>query len=115
VTDKNGLPVDAEGRVIDAVTNPRGLPVFKDLNANGDLFDDAYFRDTRLKPLPNAGATQRVDRYAVVVPKGTKGPVAVTSSVYYQSVEAIVALKFLGNMTDTNTNFVLEPCVLGGL
>src|SRR5262249_4932195 len=30
-------------------------------------------------------------------------------------LEAIVALKFLGNMADTNQNFVLEPCVLGGL
>ena len=26
-----------------------------------------------------------------------------------------MAEKFLGNMVDTNTNFVLEPCVLGGL
>src|SRR5262249_50167719 len=39
----------------------------------------------------------------------------VTTAVYYQSIEAIVALKFLGNMADTNNNFVLEPCVLGGL
>jgi hypothetical protein len=35
--------------------------------------------------------------------------------VYYQSVEAVVALKFLGNLADTNGDFVLEPCVLGGL
>jgi hypothetical protein len=41
--------------------------------------------------------------------------VAVTAAVYYQSVEAVVAAKFLGNMVDTNGNFVLEPCVLGGL
>ncbi len=26
-----------------------------------------------------------------------------------------MAAKFLGNMVDTNNNFVLEPCVLGGL
>jgi hypothetical protein len=38
----------------------------------------------------------------------------VTTAVYYQSVEAIVAQKFLGNMTDSNNNMVLEPCVLGG-
>jgi hypothetical protein len=41
--------------------------------------------------------------------------VAVTSAVYYQSIEAVVALHFLGNLADTNNNFVLEPCVLGGL
>ena len=40
---------------------------------------------------------------------------AVTAAVYYQSIEAVVALHFLGNMADTNNNFVLEPCVLGGL
>jgi hypothetical protein len=34
--------------------------------------------------------------------------------MYYQSVEAVVALKFLGNMIDSNENFVLETCVLGG-
>src|SRR5205823_3918527 len=60
-------------------------------------------------------ATKKFDRYSVVIPAGTKGPVAVTAAVYYQTVEAIVALKFLGNMADTNGNFVLEPCVLGGL
>jgi hypothetical protein len=41
--------------------------------------------------------------------------VAVTATVFYQSIEAVVALHFLGNMADTNNNFVLEPCVLGGL
>jgi hypothetical protein len=49
-----------------------------------------------------------------VIPQGTRGPVAVTTAVYYQSVEAIVAQKFLGNMTDSNNNMVLEPCMLGG-
>ena len=48
-------------------------------------------------------------------PTGTVGPIAVSAAVYYQSVEAIVAGKFLGNMVDDNANFVLEPCVLGGL
>jgi hypothetical protein len=71
--------------------------------------------DTRFKPLPYPGATKVVNRYAVVIPQGTRGPIAITTAVYYQSVEAIVALKFLGNMADTNGNFVLEPCVLGGL
>jgi Bacterial Ig-like domain len=39
----------------------------------------------------------------------------VSATVYYQSIEAVVALHFLGNMADNNGNFVLEPCVLGGL
>ena len=64
--------------------------------------------------MPHAGATVRLDRYAVVIPPGTRGPVAVSAAVYYQSLEAIVAKKFLGNLADTDTDFVLEPCVLGG-
>ncbi|HMC61274.1 MAG TPA: Ig-like domain-containing protein, partial [Candidatus Solibacter sp.] len=36
-------------------------------------------------------------------------------AVYYQSVEAIIALKFLGNLADTNGNHLIEPCTLGGL
>lgn len=112
-TNAKGLPVDAAGRVIDR-DNPRGLPQFVDRNGNGDVYDDAYLRDTRLRPLPHAGATASLDRYAVVIPPGTAGPVVVTAAVYYQSVEAIVAKKFLGNLADTNTNGVLEPCVLGG-
>src|SRR5499427_1717213 len=114
-TNKDGLPIDQEGRVIDAATNPTGLPQFKDLNGNGDFFDDSYLRDTRLKPMPLPEATKTIDRYSIVVPSGVQGPVAITAAVYYQSVEAIVALKFLGNMADTNGNFILEPCVLGGL
>jgi hypothetical protein len=115
ITNKDGLPIDQNGRVIDAASNPTGLPQFKDLNGNGDLFDDSYLRDTRFKPMPLPEATKTVDRYSIVIPPDTRGPVAVTAAVYYQSVEAIVALKFLGNMADTNENFVLEPCVLGGL
>jgi hypothetical protein len=38
----------------------------------------------------------------------------VTAAVYYQSVEAIVAKKFLGNLADVDRDFVLEPCVLDG-
>jgi hypothetical protein len=114
VTDARGLPIDGNGRVIDAASNPRGLPQFKDLNGNGDLFDDSFLRDTRLRPLPHAEATLSIDRYAIELPEGTVGPIAVSAAVYYQSVEAIVAEKFLGNMVDHNANFVLEPCVLGG-
>ena len=113
VTNGDGLPVDAAGNVIDK-HNPLGMPIFRDLNRNGDLYDDAYLRDTRLRPLPNAGATVRLDRYSIVIPPGTHGPVAVSAAVYYQSLEAIVAKKFLGNLADTDTDFVLEPCVLGG-
>jgi hypothetical protein len=113
VTNANGLPIDARGRVIDR-ENPRALPQFRDLNGNGDRYDDAFLRDTRLRPLPNAGASVALDRYAVVIPPGTAGPVAVTAAVYYQSIEAIVAKKFLGNLADTDGDFVLEPCVLGG-
>jgi hypothetical protein len=113
VTNADGLPIDKNGKVIDR-QNPLGEPIFRDLNGNGDLFDDAYLRDTRLRPMPHAGATLMLDRYSVVIPPGTRGPVAVSAAVYYQSIEAIVAKKFLGNLADTNTNFVLEPCVLGG-
>jgi hypothetical protein len=38
----------------------------------------------------------------------------VTSAVYYQSAEAMVTKKFLGNLADTDIDSVLEPCVLGG-
>lgn len=113
VTNKQGMPIDKDGRVIDQ-SNP-GLPVFKDLNGNGDYFDDSFLRDWRLKPRGRAQYQKKIDRYSVVVPPGTHGPVVVTAAVYYQSIEAIVALKFLGNMADTNNNFILEPCVLGGL
>jgi Big-like domain-containing protein len=113
VTNADGMPIDARGAVIDK-RNPNALPIFRDLNGNGDLFDDAFLRDTRLRPLPHAGATVTLDRYAVIVPPGTVGPIAVTAAVYYQSLEAIVAKKFLGNLADTDTDFTLEPCVLGG-
>ncbi len=50
---RDGLPIDAAGRVIDR-DNPRGLPRFRDLDGDGDLFDDAFLSDTRLRPLPHA-------------------------------------------------------------
>jgi len=114
VTNRGGLPIDKDGRVID-VSNPTALPQFRDLNGNGDSFDDSFLKDTRLKPRGRSEYQRKVDRYSVVIPQGTEGPVAVTTEVYYQSIEAIVALKFLGNLADTNNDFVLEPCVLGGL
>jgi hypothetical protein len=115
VVNDKGLPIDERGQVIDAAHNPRGLPQFKDLNGNGDRFDDSFLRDSRFHPMPHPEATKKIDRYAVEIPPGTVGPIAVSAAVYYQSVEAVVAAKFLGNMVDTNNNFVLEPCVLGGL
>jgi hypothetical protein len=50
----------------------------------------------------------------VVIPAGTAGPVAVTAAVYYQSFEAVVAKKFLGNLADTDSDRTLEPCTLKG-
>jgi hypothetical protein len=111
--DRKGLPLDKNGKEINA-SNP-GMEVFKDANGDGDLFDDCFLRDTRIRPRGNPGNTVSIDRYSVVVPSGVRGPIAVTAAVYYQTFEAIAALKFLGNLADTNSNFVLEPCVLGGL
>ena len=113
VTNKKGLPLDEQGRIVNAA-NP-SAPVFRDINRNSDDFDDSFLRDTRLKPRGRPEYQVKIDRYSVVVPAGTQGPIAVSAAVYYQSVEAIVALKFLGNLADTNRNFILEPCVLGGL
>lgn len=113
VTNAQGLPTDGNGVVIDR-GNPLGLPRFQDLDGDGDLYDDSFLVDSRLRPLPHSGATVSLNRYSVVVPAGTAGPVAVTAAVYYQSFEAIVAKKFLGNMADTDTDFLLEPCTLKG-
>ncbi|HEY0481358.1 MAG TPA: Ig-like domain-containing protein [Kofleriaceae bacterium] len=113
-TNAEGLPIDRDNKVIDASHNPKGLEQFADLDGDGEVFDDSFLVDTRLRPLPHPGATKKTDRYSVVIPPGTRGPVVVSTGVYYQSMEAIVGVKFLGNMTDTNNNMVLEPCVLGG-
>jgi Big-like domain-containing protein len=115
-TNEQGMPIDAKGNVIDASHNPTGLEQFADLDGDGEVFDDCFLLDTRLRPMPHPGATKKAsDRYSVIIPPGTRGPVAVSVGVYYQSMEAIVGQKFLGNMTDTNNNMVLEPCVLNGL
>jgi len=113
VTNAQGLPVDQNGTVING-SNPLGLPQYSDLDGDGELFDDAYLVDSRLRPRPHADSSRTLDRYSVVIPAGTVGPVAVTAQVYYQSVEAIVALEFLGNMADTDQDHHLEPCTLGG-
>jgi hypothetical protein len=109
----DGMPIDASGKVIDR-HHPLGLPQYVDLDGDGDLYDDAFLMDTRLRPLPHPGATVQLDRYAVIIPRGTVGPVAVTAAVYYQSFEAMVAKKVLGNLADTDLDFKLEPCVLKG-
>jgi hypothetical protein len=105
------LAVDGEGRPVDG---PTGLPQFRDLDQDGDLYDDAFLSDTRLRPLPHPGATATIDRYAVVVPPDVRGPIAVVAAVYYQSFEGVVAKKLLGNLADLDTDFRLEPCVLKG-
>ena len=113
IVDDDGLPIDENGRRISR-DNPGGLPQFRDLDGDGDLYDDSYLVDSRLRPLPHAGASVRLERYSVVVPPATRGPVAVVAAVYYQSLEGMVAKKFLGNLADLDTDRVLEPCVLGG-
>ncbi len=114
VVNGSGLPIDKQGRVIDR-KNPNAEPQFRDLDGDGDVYDDAYLADTRLDPMPLVGASVLVDRYSVVIPPGVKGPVAVSTAVYYQSVEAIAAQKFLGNLADIDLDFQIEPCALGGL
>ena len=114
VVNRTGQPIDKNGSLIDR-DHPQGMPQFRDLDGDGDVYDDAFLGDTRLDPLPHASATRSLDRYAVVIPAGAVGPVAVTAAVYYQSIEAMAALKLLGNLADTNLDARLEPCVLGGL
>src|SRR4029453_16506984 len=114
VVNADGMPIDADGTVIDR-QHPLGQPQYHDRDGDGDLFDDAFLVDTRLQPLPHAGAAVHLDRYAVVIPPGTRGPVAVTAAVYYQSFEAVVAKKLLGNLADTDLDGTLEPCVLKGV
>src|SRR5260370_9741279 len=106
VTNKDGLPIDKNGRVINA-SNPTGLPQFKDTNGNGDYFDDSFLRDTRLKPRGHSESQIKIDRYSTVIPAGTQGPIAVSSAVYYQSGEPDGSLAFRGKLADTNNNFLL--------
>jgi hypothetical protein len=62
VTNRSGLPIEKDGRVIDGATNLGGLPSFAASTATATLFDDSFLRDTRLKPLPHPGSTQSIDR-----------------------------------------------------
>jgi hypothetical protein len=114
VVNRRGQPIDSHGNVVDR-SHPQGPPQFQDRDGDADVHDDAFLSDTRLDALPHAGATRALDRYSVVIPNDVAGPVAVTAAVYYQSIEAIAALKLLGNLADTDQDFRLEPCVLGGL
>lgn len=113
VMNANNMPIDANGVVIDKA-NPDGMPRYTDVDGDGDLFDDSFLLDSRLRAMPNAGATLNMTRYQVVIPAGTVGPIAVTAAVYYQSFEAQVSKKFLGNLADTDEDHLLEPCTLKG-
>jgi hypothetical protein len=108
-----GLPLGQDGRVVGR-NDPKALPHFVDKDGDGDLYDDSFLVDTRLRPLPHAGAKVTLDRYSVVVPDDAVGPISVTAAVYYQSMEAVAAKKLLGNLADTDGDHVLEPCVLRG-
>ncbi|MFZ5588373.1 MAG: hypothetical protein ACOY4M_01805 [Pseudomonadota bacterium] len=131
VVNAQGMPTDANGVVIDR-NNPTGIPRYTDTDNDGDTFDNSFLSDTRLGPARAgvAGTAKEIHkadltgRYSVVVPAGTVGPITVSSVVYYQSFEGIVAKKFLGNLAnlddaDANEGFPggtpkLEPCVLNG-
>ena len=130
-TNAAGLPIDAKGVVIDR-NNPTGIPIYNDVDGDGDFFDDSFLKDTRLGPMRKtadpkkniATAPGLSTRYSVVVPSTIVGPISVSSVVYYQSFESIVAKKFLGNLSNTddvdaNEGFpggrpTMEPCVLKG-
>jgi hypothetical protein len=114
VVNAAGQPVDDRGRVIDRA-NPKAQPQYQDRDGDGDVYDDSFLSDTRLEPLPRRSASVSLDRYSVVIPSDAVGPVAVTAAVYYQSIEAVAAVKLLGNLADGDLDFRLEPCVLGGL
>ncbi|MFZ5863708.1 MAG: hypothetical protein ACOYXR_12805 [Nitrospirota bacterium] len=113
-TTAAGLPADAAGNPVDRA-NPTRLPQYNDLDGDGDLFDDSFLVDTRLRPrgsgdlvttvnslrYPVVGPTVTTSRYSVVIPAtGVVGPIAVTAAVYYQAFEAVVAKKFLGNLAN---------------
>src|SRR3990172_579319 len=121
VVNAAGQPTDANNVVIDR-NNPTGIPRYTDTNGNGDSFDDSFLVDTRLQPWKGAGATSpgataSLANYSVVVPSTIVGPIAVTAAVYYQSFEAIVAKKFLGNLAnldDADTTASLGATPAGG-
>lgn len=137
----DGVPVDANGLPVDRA-NPLRKPAYEDIDRDGEVFDDSYLMDTRLRPQPHAGATVNIASrgnakkyYSIVVPAtlpsglAVQGPIAVSVATYYQSFEAVVARKFLGNLANTDDDvhdkaevvngvgpkgLRLEPCVLKG-
>jgi hypothetical protein len=54
VVNAQGQPTDANGTVIDR-NNPLGLPRFQDLDGDGDLYDDSFLVDSRLRPCRTPG------------------------------------------------------------
>ncbi len=134
-TNADGMPVDAAGNVVSR-DFPLRKPAFTDVDGDGDYFDDSYLVDSRLRPMDaktNAGATASIKQggnaakyYKIVVPASLngqpiQGPIAVSTAVYYQSFEAPVAKKFLGNLANTDDDAddpfegpKLETCVLKG-
>lgn len=144
VVNSNNVPIDVNNKVIDG-SNPTGIPRYTDTDGDGDYYDDSYLMDTRLAPRPMRDAVAYIQApqnglrttrkyYELVVP-GTLpsglavvGPIAITATVYYQSFEAVVSRKFLGNLANFDDDLhptstlagvakgpILEPCVLNGL
>src|SRR5262249_10573106 len=58
VTDAQGLPIDASGKVVASVHNPTGVLQFKAAYGYVDIFDTSYLADTRLRPMPHSGSTR---------------------------------------------------------
>ena len=114
VVNRGGQPIDQQGNVDRSQTIREGCRSSRIATAtatSSTTRSSATRASTRCRtPAPRAS----LDRYAVVIPADVAGPVAVTAAVYYQSIEAIAALKLLGNLADTDLDFRLEPCVLGG-
>ena len=96
VTAKNGLPSTRTETSSMLPRTPRASSSSATRTATATSSTTPSSRTPACRPMPHPGATKAVDRYAVVVPVGTQGPVAVSASVYYQSVEAIVAREVPG-------------------
>ena len=134
-TNADGMPVDSAGNVVSR-DFPFRKPAFTDKDGDGDIYDDAFLSDTRLRAMDgktNTGASAFIkaggntkNSYSLVIPatlngQPVQGPIAVSVSVYYQSFEAKVAKKFLGNLANTDDDVDdpfegphLETCVLKG-
>jgi NAD(P)-dependent dehydrogenase (short-subunit alcohol dehydrogenase family) len=90
VTNNKGLPTDQEGHVIDR-DNSRALPQFKDVDGNGDLFDDSFLRDTRFKPRIAVEVTQERCRTYNYDTTDTGYPALMTATLSTDQVDALVA------------------------